>query len=249
MPSVGSSPAPAPATTATATAVGASAQAGRSSGDPGAKGTSPENEKAAVVLEATASARLENWRWLPTNAVEGQVYDCDRFKDGEWMSTSVVPPSGRFRDHVVTSSGTAYLLGMPDPEGKAAKRAADASDDGRRRKRRVVAGTHAAEAQGGSPAGGTNDEQGMGADTPTTSQSERTKQLMSRIQCSICMDTFDNPHSLPCTHTFCYDCISEWMLKAKELQCPLCKLPFFRRNLMPNHLVADIVAGLSAGLS
>ena len=65
------------------------------------------------------------------------------------------------------------------------------------------------------------------------------------MQCAICMDTFDNPHSLPCMHTFCYDCIQQWSRATPEAKCPLCKLPFFRRSVMPNHTIAGIVAELA----
>ena len=74
------------------------------------------------------------------------------------------------------------------------------------------------------------------------------RRLLEGMQCTICMDTFDDPHSLPCTHTFCHECIKHWLRQASEIHCPLCKLPFFRRQIMRNHTVAGIVEAARSGL-
>jgi hypothetical protein len=51
-------------------------------------------------MEETAPI-LENWRWTADGALCGYVYGKDGYRDGELMTTSVVPPEGRFEDHVV----------------------------------------------------------------------------------------------------------------------------------------------------
>ena len=80
--------------------------------------------------------------------------------------------------------------------------------------------------------------------TATTPQAGRTEKLLERMRCTICTDIFEDPHALPCTHTFCYECIDTWSRQHAAHTCPLCKLPFFRRSIMPNYTVADIVAAI-----
>ena len=43
--------------------------------------------------------------------------------------------------------------------------------------------------------------------------------------CAICCgDTCNNPHTLPCTHTFCAGCIVNWFRNGHN-ECPLCRDP------------------------
>ena len=52
-------------------------------------------------------------------------------------------------------------------------------------------------------------------------ESEETaaQKRFEQLQCSICLDIFDDPISLPaCGHTFCRTCISNVQSK----KCPLC---------------------------
>lgn len=47
--------------------------------------------------------------------------------------------------------------------------------------------------------------------------------------CPICLDTFDNPRSLPCLHTFCLQCIRghcNSRSPRKNVKCPVCRKPF-----------------------
>uniref|UniRef100_A0A3B3CZQ2 RING-type domain-containing protein n=1 Tax=Oryzias melastigma TaxID=30732 RepID=A0A3B3CZQ2_ORYME len=44
--------------------------------------------------------------------------------------------------------------------------------------------------------------------------------------CSICLDVFTNPSSIPCGHTFCMTCITKYW---DRCQCPLCKKTFHKR--------------------
>ena len=70
--------------------------------------------------------RMENWSVvfgevdpytppeLATTHLRGKVYGHDRFTDGEVILTSAI--TGVCGDHVITTSGSAYELGEPDPE-------------------------------------------------------------------------------------------------------------------------------------
>lgn len=42
--------------------------------------------------------------------------------------------------------------------------------------------------------------------------------------CTICLEEVERPGTIdPCGHTFCYDCINEWLVRRN--QCPLCRRP------------------------
>ena len=55
-------------------------------------------EAAGSLAEAPV---LEMWRWTSNYAICGYVYGKRGYRDGELMTTSIVPPEGRFDDHVV----------------------------------------------------------------------------------------------------------------------------------------------------
>ena len=50
---------------------------------------------------------LEMWWWKPDGSLCGHVHGKKGFRDGELMTTSVVPPDGRFEGHVVRRLGAA----------------------------------------------------------------------------------------------------------------------------------------------
>uniref|UniRef100_A0A674F452 E3 ubiquitin-protein ligase TRIM39-like n=1 Tax=Salmo trutta TaxID=8032 RepID=A0A674F452_SALTR len=60
------------------------------------------------------------------------------------------------------------------------------------------------------------------------------KSLLSEEQflCSICLDVFTEPVSIPCGHNFCKACISGYWDTSDLCQCPMCKEKFYRR---PEH--------------
>ena len=64
--------------------------------------------------------------------------------------------------------------------------------------------------------------------------------MKEQLKCSLCMDTFDNPYSLPCQHAFCYECVKQALNHVSK--CPNCKFPARWRDAKKNHLLASIVA-------
>ena len=56
--------------------------------------------------------------------------------------------------------------------------------------------------------------------------------IRSTVECSICFDVFTKPLSLPCTHTFCEDCLKQSFKTSKD--CPLCKETFLFREARHN---------------
>ncbi|KAJ2680508.1 E3 ubiquitin ligase [Coemansia sp. RSA 1285] len=55
----------------------------------------------------------------------------------------------------------------------------------------------------------------------------KMSQLETSLQCSICLETFSQPHSLGCGHTFCMECLKQWL--AQSMQCPTCRSPVQQR--------------------
>ncbi|XP_038831105.1 E3 ubiquitin-protein ligase TRIM21-like [Salvelinus namaycush] len=50
-----------------------------------------------------------------------------------------------------------------------------------------------------------------------------------QFQCSICLDVFTEPVSIPCGHNFCKACISRYWNTTARCRCPLCKHIFYKR--------------------
>ena len=54
------------------------------------------------------------------------------------------------------------------------------------------------------------------------------KDIEKILQCSICLEIFQNPRTLPCSHTFCNDCIKNAVpviqhVRQRGINCPLCR--------------------------
>ena len=107
----------------------------------------------------------------------------------------------------------------------------------------------------GSPASDKTDDSGGGTSSRASdgngadrgrkqpqSAAARLEKLAEQMTCAICCDTFDNPHSLPCQHSFCYECLVGCFKVTGTMQCPLCKQPMWMRQVTPNHVLAGIVA-------
>ncbi|KAL6118383.1 uncharacterized protein ACO6RY_03192 [Pungitius sinensis] len=50
-----------------------------------------------------------------------------------------------------------------------------------------------------------------------------------QVHCSICLDVFTNPVSIPCGHNFCQGCILGYWRTSPLYQCPMCKKSFHKR--------------------
>ncbi|XP_033111422.1 E3 ubiquitin-protein ligase TRIM56-like [Anneissia japonica] len=45
------------------------------------------------------------------------------------------------------------------------------------------------------------------------------------LECSLCMERFTNPKSLPCIHSFCLGCLEKWVKESngRRFSCPICR--------------------------
>ncbi|KAM4609421.1 uncharacterized protein ACJ7VT_015194 [Polymixia lowei] len=69
--------------------------------------------------------------------------------------------------------------------------------------------------------------------------------LLSEEQflCSICLDVFIEPVSIPCGHNFCKACITKYWDNTDQCHCPMCKNPLEKRpNLFVNTLISEMAA-------
>ncbi|KAK3282272.1 hypothetical protein CYMTET_9980 [Cymbomonas tetramitiformis] len=69
--------------------------------------------------------------------------------------------------------------------------------------------------------------------------------MRSELTCTLCGKLFEEPQSLPCSHIFCWPCISN-ALQGKGVyknECPLkhCKQPVYIRDLKTNNTIANVV--------
>uniref|UniRef100_A0A673M5W8 RING-type domain-containing protein n=1 Tax=Sinocyclocheilus rhinocerous TaxID=307959 RepID=A0A673M5W8_9TELE len=53
--------------------------------------------------------------------------------------------------------------------------------------------------------------------------------LNEELQCSICLDVFNDPVTTPCGHNFCKTCLNKCWTNTQSCFCPLCKETFSRR--------------------
>ncbi|KAI1888667.1 hypothetical protein AGOR_G00187500 [Albula goreensis] len=74
--------------------------------------------------------------------------------------------------------------------------------------------------------------------------------LLSEEQCycSICLDVFSNPVSIPCGHNFCLGCIGGYWQSCALYQCPMCKKTFCKRPEISINTVLKEIAEQFRGL-
>ena len=80
--------------------------------------------------------------------------------------------------------------------------------------------------------------------------SRSTVPVQNLISCAICLEHFDDPRCLPCSHTYCLQCIQKIASSNKgQFECPLRDGTIIDQsciNSLPlNRVVRDIVELLS----
>eukprot|EP00903_Cladosiphon_okamuranus_P009192 g8779.t1 len=65
--------------------------------------------------------------------------------------------------------------------------------------------------------------------------------LAAELTCPICLCVFEDVHSLPCSHRFCRECIMGCFKSSKRQECPLCKIPAWKRDLTRDVSLQNII--------
>lgn len=64
------------------------------------------------------------------------------------------------------------------------------------------------------------------------------------LTCPVCMELFDDPRLLPCSHTFCRKCLHSIVNSHSLITCPLCRYRFIGQILPVNRIVSSLVEQL-----
>merc|ERR1711916_325519 len=51
----------------------------------------------------------------------------------------------------------------------------------------------------------------------------RQSSLKKQVTCALCLDVFTEPTMLPCSHTFCTDCLKNLARTSNSIACPSCR--------------------------
>ncbi|CAL8326274.1 unnamed protein product [Lota lota] len=82
---------------------------------------------------------------------------------------------------------------------------------------------------------------GMAANSASNGNANAGNLSEEQVHCSICLDVFTNPVSIPCGHNFCQSCILGYWRTSPSYQCPMCKKTFHKRpDISVNTVLRDI---------
>lgn len=70
----------------------------------------------------------------------------------------------------------------------------------------------------------------------------QTSLISRHLICSICQDTFDEPNRIGCGHTFCDECIKQWLKSNSD--CPMCRKKFAKSNISKDLVASNIINDL-----
>ncbi|ROI82015.1 Tripartite motif-containing protein 65 [Anabarilius grahami] len=71
--------------------------------------------------------------------------------------------------------------------------------------------------------------------------------MEDHMQCTICLDSFKFPVTIPCGHTFCKECISKfWEAKDKDFHCPFCNTFFKTRPQLNRNVSLSVLTEVAA---
>ncbi|XP_071391113.1 nuclear factor 7, ovary-like [Centroberyx affinis] len=69
---------------------------------------------------------------------------------------------------------------------------------------------------------------------------EKTAVVKSYLSCHVCSETFRDPVSLSCHHSFCSSCLKQFWEQAKNKNCPICKRKSSKDNLAVNFELKEL---------
>ncbi|KAG2463450.1 TRI25 ligase, partial [Polypterus senegalus] len=69
--------------------------------------------------------------------------------------------------------------------------------------------------------------------------------LQDEFTCSVCLDTLTDPVAIPCGHSFCLKCLTDYWDQSQECSCPQCRHTFtIRPELNRNTLLNEVIKKL-----
>ncbi|XP_071349856.1 E3 ubiquitin-protein ligase TRIM35-like [Trachinotus anak] len=74
---------------------------------------------------------------------------------------------------------------------------------------------------------------------------EKSSVLESFLSCHVCAETFTDPVSLSCNHSFCSSCLQKFWEQAKNKNCPICKRKSSKENLSVNFTLKELVTSFA----
>ncbi|KAM4576259.1 nuclear factor 7, brain-like [Odontesthes bonariensis] len=69
---------------------------------------------------------------------------------------------------------------------------------------------------------------------------EKTELLESYLSCHVCSETFRDPVSLSCSHSFCSSCLQKFWEQAENRNCPICKRKSSKDHPMVNFSLKEL---------
>ncbi|XP_071391118.1 nuclear factor 7, ovary-like [Centroberyx affinis] len=69
---------------------------------------------------------------------------------------------------------------------------------------------------------------------------EKTVVVESYLSCHVCSETFRDPVSLSCHHSFCSSCLKQFWEQAKNKNCPICKRKSSKDHLDVNFALKEL---------
>lgn len=83
-------------------------------------------------------------------------------------------------------------------------------------------------------------------DWPATAVGKKLYRFEQLLCCEICLEIFNNPHSLQCGHVFCYICLSKrfdrvYNTTSSSDTCPKCRNKAELSHLKPNVRMSELV--------
>ncbi|CAM9482266.1 unnamed protein product [Choristocarpus tenellus] len=106
-------------------------------------------------------------------------------------------------------------------------------------------GSHAKSVNDGSmPAQCSGGQRGKGEgqdDARAEKSSQSMSALAAELTCPVCLCLFENPQVLPCSHRFCLTCIMGCFKTTTKQECPLCKMPSWKRDMKKDVSLQNII--------
>uniref|UniRef100_A0A3B4BDR2 Uncharacterized protein n=1 Tax=Periophthalmus magnuspinnatus TaxID=409849 RepID=A0A3B4BDR2_9GOBI len=74
---------------------------------------------------------------------------------------------------------------------------------------------------------------------------EKISAVKDFLTCPVCLDTFKEPVSLTCHHSFCSDCLQEYWDQNSTRNCPLCRRKSSKEHLDVNFALKELTVSFS----